>query len=207
MKKTESKNETLRNYLFYFAIFILAVSLIIFFINITKITRITGGATGTANLTISSSTEINFTTSMINWSIGNVQSGRANATLDTSAGANNVTNGNWTGNTAGLVIENIGNSNVTLQINSGKNSSGFIGGTSPLYQLNITNIEASSCAFNDSYTTAIYHDANITVQQVCNDFTYNDTRDTIRIDVKVVIPSDARGGAKGDVITATATAL
>jgi len=38
---------------------------------------------------------------------GSVTSGETSATLDTSAGADNVTNGNWTGNTAGFVVENL----------------------------------------------------------------------------------------------------
>ena len=78
--------------------------------------------TATINLTVESSLAINFTTDIINWGSGRVTGGNTNATLNTAAGASNVTNGNWTGNTAGLVVTNIGNSITNLSIKAGKNA-------------------------------------------------------------------------------------
>src|SRR3989344_5384979 len=96
--------------LFYFALILLVVSLIVFFININKVIEVTGHATGTANLTIEQKAEINFTTNSINWASGSVTVGQSKAILVSN---NTVTNGNWTANSAGLVLENIGNENAT----------------------------------------------------------------------------------------------
>ncbi len=206
----KNKNKQANKLLFYFAIALLVVSLFIFFVNVNKFFKITGKATGTgtANLTIESITNINFTTANINWGSGSVTAGQANATLDTSAGANNVTRGNWTGNTAGLIIENIGNVNVTLLIKSGVNASTLLGGTSPLYQFNFTNAEVGSCTFNVSTNaTGTFYDASTTDRQVCNNFDIAQTNDTLRIDVRLAIPSNSKTGAIGDIITATATGI
>ena len=199
------------NKLSYLLVGILVVAIGLFFINIERIFDITGRAVGTANLTIESRAQINFTTNIIDWGSGAVDSGQENATLNTAGGAANITNGNWTGNTAGLVIENIGNINVSIDIKTGKTASTFIGGSSSSYQYNVTNIEAGSCANVTGFNLGLFYDVNITDPGtgVCSDFTYNDTRDTIRIDIKLVIPSDASqtGSAIGDVITVTATAI
>ena len=50
--------------LFYFALILLIVSLIVFFININKVIEVTGHATGTANLSVEQRIEINFTTNI-----------------------------------------------------------------------------------------------------------------------------------------------
>ena len=71
-------------------------------------------STGTANLTVESAITINFTTNQINWGSGRVNAGSPSAGLNTFELAN-VTNGNWTLQTAGgLRIQNLGNINVTL---------------------------------------------------------------------------------------------
>ena len=206
----ENKNKQASKLLFYFAIALFIISLIVFFVNVDKFFKITGKVTnlGTANLTVESTININFTTANINWGSGSVTAGNANATLDTSAGANNVTRGNWTGNTAGLILENIGNNNVSLDIKSGVNAATLLGGASPLYQFNFTSLEATSCTFNSTTTTAAtFYDANGTDRRVCNIFNVDQGADTLRIDVKIAIPSNSKTGAIGDIITATATGI
>ena len=205
----KNTNKQASKFLYYFAIALLIVSLAVFFVNVDKFFRITGKATstGTANLTIESITNINFTTNNINWGSGAVTAGQANATLDTAKGANNVTRGNWTGNTAGLVVENIGNQNVTLLIKAGLNAATLLGGTNPSYMFNFSNPEANSCTFNSSTTAGTYYTANNTDRQVCDTFDINQNSDTLRIDMQLVIPSNSKTGAIGDIITVTATAV
>jgi len=208
IKKDNSKkcNEVL----FYFALILLIIALVVFFINFLKIIELTGMAVGTANLTVESKTSINFSTNIIDWGSGSVDVGEDNATLNTVAGADNVVNGNWTSNTAGLIIENIGNQNVTLDLKGGKTAQTFFGGTNPSYQYNASNSEEDSCTFN--IVEGAFQDVNITGPagtRVCNVFNVLDSADTIRIDIRVVIPSDATqtGSAIGDILTATATAV
>lgn len=205
----KNKNKQASKILFYFAIALFAVSLVLFFVNIDKFFKITGKATGTgtANLTVESLTNVNFTTNNINWGSGSVTSGKLNATLDTSAGENNVTNGNWTGNTAGLILENIGNQNVTLLIKSGANATELLEGNNPSYQFNLTNSEPGSCTFNSSITEAVFFNATTSYLQVCDNFDINQNNDTLRVDVLLRIPYNSKVGAIGDIITVTATAV
>jgi len=101
-----------QNIFFYAILGILIFLLILTFINISKITG-NATSTGTVNFTITSAVSINFTTNIINWGSGTVTQGSDYATLCTSYNnESNVSNGNWTSNVAGLVVENIGNQNV-----------------------------------------------------------------------------------------------
>ena len=161
-----------------------------------------GTSVGTINLSVETLAEVNFTTNSINFLSGKVNTGGANATLDTSLGT--VVGGNWTANSAGFVVENIGNVNVTLDLKTGKSAATFIGGTNPQYQFNVTNTEVGSCT-NASYTLATFADVNTTNPgtRICNVFGFANAADRIRIDVKLVIPSDSYTGALGDYFTAT----
>lgn len=193
------------NLLFYLALALLILSVLAFSLNVTKLIRITGYAasTGSINLTVESRTQINFTTSMINWSSGAVTSGSPSATLDTSAGT--VTNGNWTAVSSGLVLENIGNVNATLDLGAIKNASSLIGGTTPTYKWNMSNVEAGSCINSSGMNLGVFYEVNGTIR-ICGNFLNNNSKDTMRIDFQLVIPSDSLTGALNDTITATATA-
>jgi hypothetical protein len=167
-------------------------------------------STGTANLTVITSAAINFTTNNINWGAGRVNLGATNATLITIPQINN-SGGNWTNVTSGFVIENIGNVNVTLWLKTGKTAATFIGGTNPQYQFNVTNIEAKSCTNRSAFNLNVFYDVNTTDTGVgaegtwvCSNFSYVDSLDEVRIDLKVVVPSDSLTGALGDIMTASA---
>jgi len=222
-KKIKKKRQ---NGLLYYLVVILLVIAVGFFIyNIGQFYGITGNATGTANLTISQITSINFTTGTINWSTGEVDSGQSVAVLDTSAGT--VTDGNWTAVSAGLVIENIGNQNVSLQLATGKSAAGFIGGsdggglTDGEYRFNVSSVEAGSCTnatdytgtgngMTSGYNRSLFFNANFTSPGtlVCDNFFFDDAKDTIRIDLYLNISADSNiTGNTGDIITATATAV
>ena len=206
------------NTLFYFALGLLVVSTAIFLFNLNNLNPITGEALGSINFTIESLTSINFTTNMINWSVGSVTPGQSIARLNTAAGS--VTNGNWTANSAGLVLVNIGNQNVTLDLKTTKNASQLVkGNTVGDYNYNVTVAEAGSCvATNGSrtmgassnYTLGLFANVNKTSPgtRVCEVFVYNDNRDSIRIDIALNISStSATTGHVTDVITVTATAI
>ncbi len=171
--------------------------------------KLTGYATdtGTINLTVESTASINFTTNIIDWGSGRVDPGSPNATLNTAGGANNVTNGNWTGTTDGFVIENIGNVNVTLNFSAGNDADSLLGGTNPAYEYNVTNIEANSCLNSTGGTDGLnlgnFIPANTTSTQACGIFQFDDSADTIRVDIKLVIPSDSKTGVITDTFTAT----
>lgn len=168
--------------------------------------QVTGFAstdTATVNLTVESSADINFTTDNINFQSGRVNSGATNATLYTNG---TVVGGNWTANTAGLILENIGNTNVSIDLASAQGSaSAFLGGTNPQYLWNISNNKTGSCDVPyGGYTLSTLVNANSSMR-VCQQLLFNNSKDTLRIDVELVIPSDSKTGALSDTITATAT--
>jgi hypothetical protein len=202
----KNKNKQASKLLFYFAITLFIASLAVFFINVDEFVKITGKATGTGitNLTIESSTSINFTISNISFGSGSVNLGSRNATIDTLG---NVINGNWTPVIGGFKLENIGNTEVTLYLRSSKTASEFLGGTSPAYQYNVTDYDAGSCINGTGFNLGLWRDVNTTGEGdlVCN--TFGTVANSIKIDLRLVIPSDARIGSQSDVFTAIGTAV
>ncbi|RMD67227.1 hypothetical protein D6817_02140 [Candidatus Pacearchaeota archaeon] len=179
----------------------------------TLSSKISGFAsnTGEANLTVESSAAVNFTTDFIDWGSGQVDVGQTYAQL-TTLETNNVTNGNWTLQTAGgLRIENIGNVNVSLNLSVGKTAAQFIGGTNPGYQWNVTAVEANACLNSTGGTGGLqlgtFIDTTTSQTEFCPIFQFVNTADEVRIDLNITVPYNAPPGAKTDTITATVTVV
>lgn len=169
--------------------------------------RFTGKAISTSilNVTIEKNAKINFSVDKIDFGPGAIDIGKSSATLDTLG---NVINGNWTPVTQGFVIENIGNVNLSLTLKTGKNASEFLGGANPTYQYNVTNIEESSCN-PGSIVLAEWNNVNTTGDgtRICSLFQYRQNNNSVRVDLKLVIPADALSGVKSDIFTATGTEI
>ena len=169
-------------------------------------------STGEANLTIETVVAVNFTNAHINWGSGRVNNGAPNATLETTEGTGSVVNGNWTRVDTGLILENIGNLNVTLNMSGTKTAAQMIGGTGPQYNwlfnfntgenaATCLNASGASIGFSDNYASV-----NTTSAEICRFFGFGNSNDALLIDFQVVVPSDSFTGALGDTITATAFA-
>jgi hypothetical protein len=188
------------------AVTIALFNLIVTINKVDDIETLTGFATdtGTANLTIEGAAAINFTTDIVNWG-----SGAVNTSMGTRAELNTSTNsvfaGTWAPVGQGLILENIGNTNVTLNLNSSKNATDFIGGSSPSFQWMVSNSKVGSCTTAPS--PSAYAEVTMGGVSACPIFQWINTADTLEIDLRLVVPSDATSGAKGTVITATATAV
>jgi hypothetical protein len=166
--------------------------------------RVSGFAstdTGTTSLTITSTADINFTDDTISFGAGRVNPTYAGATLDTDAGT--VVNGTWTPETTGFVLENVGNVNVSLTLQSAKNAAELLGGTAPAYQMKVTDVESGSCLTNglSSYTAV-----DKSKQAACGKFLFATGTNTLNVDVRLYVPYDSTTGALSDIITAEATA-
>lgn len=187
----------------------IVISIVGLFMPKQTILWMTGKATDTGQLqvTISGTTAINFTDGTINWGTGTVTEGYSSCTLDTE-GTNGADCTGFTTQTDGFRIENIGNSDVTLQIATGKNAATLLGGTSPSYQYKMVNVTGEEGACQGMAPTT-YTDVNNTSPgtTVCTNFTAEDTADTVDVDVNIVIPSDSLTGTLTDTFTATATAI
>jgi hypothetical protein len=206
MREIYMKQNNILMFVAMVAVTIALFNLIITINKIDDIRTLTGFATdiGTANLTIQGAAAINFTTDIVNWGDGYVnESEGTRATLDTLAGT--VTGGTWTPVSSGLLLENIGNSNVTLNLTSSKNAASFIGGTAPTFQWRVSNNEAGSCTTDPS--PVAYSEVNTSTHLTCPIFQWTNTADVLEIDLNITIPLDASAGVKGTVITATATAI
>lgn len=156
--------------------------------------------TGTANLTIQSNVQINFTTENITWGTGNVPTGWDNCEL-TTTGTMNCTG--FSTVSSGLILENIGNENVNLSLYASKDATTFIG-AGATFQWNTSEAEASSCPPGLNITS--WTDVTTTMQPSCDNFTF-DTTDTLEIDLRVVIPNTASKEEKVVTIIANADAI
>jgi len=206
-----NKKKRLDNILFVVAIIVIVLALVnlgITFYKFGGLDKLTGNAAvdiGTANLTIQSFLTVNFTTQMIDWGNGVVADGFGNATLDSSNGT--ITNWNGTANSVGLILRNDGNVNALINLTASNNASTFIGGSDfegPLYEIKTSSNETGSCV---SGLASTYYTANTSSMPSCGNLTFITSNDTLRIDVRIRIPSDSLPGAKGSTITATATAI
>jgi hypothetical protein len=196
-----AQNKSIKDYsiLAYFSIAVIVASL--FFLGL----ELTGHDVSTdeaiVNVTIATTTAINFTTDFIDFGSGVVNTGADNATLDTDG---TVVSGTWTPTSTNFTLENIGNTNVNLTLRVGKSAQDFLGGNNPSYEFKFADDKPTSCV--NSTTTRVWIPTNISDTYLCSFFNAADTNDTIHIGVRIVIPSTA-SGAKTDTFTATATSV
>ncbi len=191
----------------------------------TLFSQISGRATtGEANLTVETKAEINFTTRAISWGNGRVDQSSTAASLTTSnwSGIANVTNGNWTLDSeptvagyqaGGMLIQNIGNSNVTINFSVAKNAATFIGGSNPAYEWNLSHVEAGSC-LNSSQQNISFRQGNLVTATSatssnlwCDVFPFESGKDSLRLDFNLTIPENSFTGFLSDIVTATVTSL
>jgi len=182
----------------YLAIIVIVISLASLGLKLTGFAT-TPAETAGINVTISTVAAINFTTDFVDFGTGSVDTGQANATVNTEgvliggtgwAPANNLT------------LENIGNVNVSLALKSDKTAASFIGGTNPKFQFKVINdSEPASCVGGDAGS---YTDFDTSDDTVCTNFPFEDDNDEVTIAIQLVIPSDSFSG--GTPLTATITA-
>jgi len=173
---------------------------------------LTGFATeeGHVQVEIISAAAINITSAggeigskTINWGPGAVAAGSDFAILATNGTVENADpTYTWATINGGFVIQNIGNVNVTLSVTS-INATNFIGGTSPLFQYNVTNTKPGSCTFESGIVESTYIDFSDIATSVCSSFSSNPDNDTINMDVLLRIPRDAPPGALDTTVTLT----
>ena len=176
-------------------------------IRIPGITGFAGTDTATLDVTISDTTQVNWTTSTISWVNGTVvYQKRCELNSYATPDAANCTD--FTPNTDGLVLENTGNKNVSLNISTSKDAAGFIGGTAPGYQWNASDLEPGSCIESAGFDAATWYSGSgsTTYKEVCSNFQAGEGIDSMNFDVRVIIADDAVG-TKSDTITATATGI
>jgi len=176
---------------------------------------------GSTNISITSNTLINFTTSNITFGSGYVTGGFPACIMD-SVG---TTSAGCTGFTsilrANLTLENMGNTNVRLNLSNTNYTTSFIGGDNPGYAFKWNELEdqLNTCTNGSSGVQAVTDFGvkdtwrNITqnmlntTAQWCAVFNATDTADTLALGFRVLIPSNAIARTLGDTFTATGTSI
>lgn len=181
--------------------YLIGFFLILFMVVIGVSYPITGKVVSVVNVTIMSLSSLNFTINSVDFGSGSVYLNSSSASIDTIG---NVIGGNWTPVSQGFIVENMGNTNLSVFLKSEKNAAEFLGGTNPGYYYMINNFEMNSCT-----QTSIMMGSWISVNKVgygdniCNNIQYADLNDSIRVDLRLVVPSDAIRGSRSDVLTIT----
>jgi len=183
---------------------------------------------GNVTVEIQTNLDILVSPSLINWSTGYVDTANSFVTANLSTVDGSTTGGvNFQSQSDGFNVENIGNSNATIDIATSKDAAAFIGGgvTAPLpeYQFSVTNCDSTTCvsepgvkttsdtlpSCGGAFTLGTLVDVNTTVPgtRVCDSFDSVPAGNAFRIDVRVVIPEDAPKVANSDTMVVTATAI
>ncbi len=159
---------------------------------------------GFVNVSLESSIAINFTIDLIDFGSGSVYLNNSYATIDTRG---NVQGGNWNPIDEGFLLENIGNTNVSIDLSFEKTAREYLGGTNPGYYFMFNNLEENSCLDSEMGYEEWVKVNNSEKIRICNDFQFIDLNDSLRIDLRLIIPSDSIMGQRTNSITATATRM
>lgn len=189
-------------------------------VTLFKVSQLTGYATtvtGIVNLSIVQIIDINMSNNTIEWGHGKVDSGQANATLNTNGdGTATVTNGNWsagTYNPRGFVLDNVGNVNASLTLQAGVSAHNLLGSASSTneeYLWNISERLTTSCTgANSSTELGVWNATTVAAFEICGQFNYEAARNSLYIDIWLTVPSDSLNVSTdgSNVITDTITAV
>lgn len=204
----------------------IGVSLTGTLVSLNKIGRygfsITGMAvntsTGVAQLTIGVITELTNQVPTIDWGNGFVNGSYTNCTMDSEG---NLSGGcvGFSSQSSGFLLENTGNTLMSVNFTSDKNASVFINGTNPSFQLKVSpnSIEGQSGessaqdttpSCGNAWTPSSYTEVNLTGSYLCGNsttypFDYEGTKDATVVDLVVRVPENSPAGAKQVTITFT----
>ncbi|MBU1203551.1 MAG: hypothetical protein KKG60_00605, partial [Nanoarchaeota archaeon] len=164
------------------------------------------GTLGEVNVTISSQISLNLTYPDINFGTGYVTAGSHDyACLNSEDG----TATGWSAGSveaAGIVVENIGNTDINVTFNMAQNVTSWVGGTNPRFEFKSSDNESNSCNNEVTAWTAVDQTTtgNITTNNlnasICGNLTARSPADSINFNVNLTIPSDAYG-TKGVLFT------
>jgi len=167
-------------------------------------------STGNASLTVNTQASIIFVYNLVDLGSGYVNASFNNCTLlinasnaITATGCVGFNTSTYYGDT--FIIMNNGNTYLNVTMNSSDNASTFIGGNQSVsaFQYAITNNESGSCLgtlpYNGTWTTFLKWD-NPTV---CGNLSFLPGSRTLRMGLRVVIPTNAVQGGHTTTFTVT----
>jgi hypothetical protein len=176
----------------------------------------TDADTGTATLTIQTLASIKFAINTIDFGTGSVNSStgipQCNLTINAS---NAIAKSNCIGfydtNNNGaivdtFIIENDGNADLNITLNSTVNSTEFLGGsaTYALFQYTVSNNVSGSGACGGTLGVPTWASFNNVNTNVCTNLSWS-APDTLRVGIRVGIPDDSLTGQRNATLIATGT--
>jgi len=157
------------------------------------------GTLGEVNVTISPQISLNLTYPDINFGSGYVTAGSHDyACLNSEDG----TATGWSAGSveaAGIVVENIGNTDINVTFNMAQNVTEWLGGTSPRFEFKSSDNESDSCDNEVTTWTLVDTDSNLNAS-ICGNLTAISSADSINFNINLTVPSDAQG-TKGVLLT------
>ncbi len=200
--------------------FLLAIAIVVSlggaFISLSRLAilkqPITGlAATGIVNLSVTESTSVSRTRT-IDFGGGYINESTTSYVMLHSNNSNYITdngNGSWSWSAKGLqyfLLENDGNTNVTINVSANVSATSFIGGgtgaiSDPILQYAITFELGDAC--NGTYTaqytwTTLTNNVNSTA---CSLFYYNASSDKLNVSIRLGVPEDAYLGGRDALVT------
>jgi len=190
---------------FFLVSLLIAISLLVFILvndagkNITTGFSSFGTATTSVNLLEIASVAI---TGNIDFGAGRVDVTAINATLDSDEAT--VAGGTWNASLLPqyIKVENDGTVNISVNVSAdgNNNAQGFIGGTSPLFQIKGKETEPGACVTLQT-TYANVPNSTETPLAICDLLQYVNSADEFNVSAKLVIPSDAAPGQRNVTLT------
>ena len=206
-RKNQKTTDQKQNYLLI-AVIVLCMVGTVLLIDRFEGDGITGKVTsGTTSFNVLSKTAINFTVDSISFGAGWVDAAVNNCTMD-SEGTLDVGCVNFSTVVAGFTIQNIGNSNVSLNLTFGSDADSLIGGDAGInaYQVKVSNGTNAGC--NGTIGASVYTDIVAAIPFVaCDKLLFGVGKNEIDVDIRLVIPYNAKTGTGLDLVQATATSI
>jgi hypothetical protein len=181
---------------------------------------ITGYAAGTgiANVSVTSNAAIRFSVSVLNFGTGYTNSSIQQTCSMSSNNASGYSDGpsvcvNFTAaaNLRSLVIENYGNINLSVTLNSTANASTMFGGPLNLQKFRywVQENETTSCKYG--LAPMGWGDMNTTEKLICSDLSFNPVNNSLVVHINFTIPYDVyttlTGSERRATLTATGTPI
>ena len=191
----------------------------------------TGFATvpnGTAQVVVNTYASIYFSSASVDFGTGNVNATVGNCSVSTIPNWANEGCISFSKVNNGFTVENDGNTNLSIDLQSNVTGATFIGVTGPKFLWNVTVNESNSCynvsngrdnvvepntstfcASDDNSTAANcgsnFESVSTSYKNVCPRLRYETPNDALNIDINVSIPSNAPSGGKYALLTIRGT--
>ena len=182
------------------------------FFSLNKLNMLQKGVTGyattdtaTATLQLQEVTSIVFQTGhdAVDWGTGSVDTSNGYTECNLTTSNLSAYSGcvDFNAQPEPFILENDGSVNANVTINASADPSSWIGGTNPGFYFNASNYEPGSCAGTlASGETPL----NTTEVMLCTNLTFDNSKDTLTLDLKAEVPYDAPTGSKSVTVTAYA---